>query len=64
MPAETFVDNVTRRRFDNFAEYAALFGEQQAVIAELDVPRIKSARQLPAALRARLPTQAARSEAA
>ena len=25
-PAETFIDNVSRRRFDNFAEYEALYG--------------------------------------
>ena len=54
VPAETFVDNVTRRRFDNFAEYVALYGEDVAAVAEMDVPRVKSARQVPAALRARL----------
>ncbi|MCB4771492.1 Hint domain-containing protein [Ancylobacter sp. Lp-2] len=48
VPAETFVDNVTRRRFDNWQE------APEAPIAELDLPRVKSARQLPAALRARL----------
>jgi hypothetical protein len=52
--AETFVDNVTRRRFDNFAEYAALYGDTAAAIAEMDAPRVKSARQLPHALRERL----------
>jgi hypothetical protein len=63
VPAETFVDNVTRRRFDNFAEYAALHGEAAATLAELDMPRVKSARQLPAGLRARL-TVAASLQAA
>jgi hypothetical protein len=61
VPAETFLDTVTRQRFDNYAEYEALYGDTGATIAEMDAPRIKSARQLPAALRARL---AARAEAA
>ncbi|GGC60876.1 Hint domain-containing protein [Chelatococcus reniformis] len=52
--AETFVDNVTRRRFDNYPEYEALFGESRARIPELELPRVKSARQLPGAVRARL----------
>jgi hypothetical protein len=60
VPAETFVDNVTRRRFDNYAEYEALFGESRARIPELDLPRVKSARQLP---RAVLETLAVRGEA-
>jgi hypothetical protein len=47
VPAETFVDNVTRRRFDNYAEYEALYGDAGATIAELELPRVKSARQLP-----------------
>lgn len=51
MPAETFVDNVTRRRFDNYAEYEARFGPERPTIAELDLPRIKSPRQLPPAIR-------------
>lgn len=49
--AETFVDNVSRRRFDNFAEYAALYGETSVGIAEMDRPRVKSARQLPRSTR-------------
>ena len=57
--AETFVDNVTRRRFDNFAEYAALYGDTAAAIAELDVPRVKSARQLPRAVRDRIAARTA-----
>lgn len=55
--AETFVDNVTRRRFDNWAEYEAMFGDKTA-IDELDLPRVKSARQLPSAMRARLQRRA------
>ena len=48
VPAETFIDNVARRAFDNWEE------APEAAIAELDLPRVKSARQLPAAIRARL----------
>ena len=64
VPAETFVDHVTRRRFDNFAEFEALYGAEQANIAELEMPRIKSARQLPRATQARLEAQAAASAVA
>lgn len=41
-PAETFVDNVNRMGFDNWDEHS---GEE--AIAEMDLPRVKSARQLP-----------------
>jgi len=51
VPAETFVDNVSRRRFDNYAEYEARFGAEETATGELDMPRIKSARQLPNAVR-------------
>jgi len=51
VPAETFVDNVTRRRFENYAEFEALYGDIGPSIAEMERPRIKSARQLPAAIR-------------
>jgi hypothetical protein len=56
--AETFADNVTRRCFDNYAEYEALFGESRARMRELDLPRVKSARQLPRAVRERLAARA------
>jgi hypothetical protein len=62
--AETFVDHVTRRRFDNFAEFEALYGAEQASIAELAMPRIKSARQLPRATRERLAAHAPASRVA
>lgn len=52
-PAETFVDYATRRRFNNYAEYVALYGDER-VIAEMPLPRISSARLLPPAIRARL----------
>jgi hypothetical protein len=58
VPAETFLDTVTRRRFDNFAEYEARYGDTGPVLAEIPAPRIKSARQLPAALRQRLAVRA------
>lgn len=51
-PAETFVDNVDRRSFDNAAEHEALYGDVS--IAEMDLPRAASARQVPAALHNRL----------
>lgn len=52
-PSETFVDVRTRAKFDNFAEYRALYGDEQ-VIAETPLPRISSLRLLPPALRRRL----------
>jgi hypothetical protein len=51
--AETFVDNVSRRTFDNYAEYETLYGEE-TVIPELDQPRAMSRRQVPPATRERL----------
>ncbi len=54
--AETFLDTVTRRRFDNVAEYVALYGDVAPTLVEMDLPRVKSLRQLPQALRARLAT--------
>jgi hypothetical protein len=59
IPAETFVDHVTRRRFDNFAEFEALYGAEQGNIAEIALPRVKSVRQLPRATRDRLDAYAA-----
>jgi uncharacterized repeat protein (TIGR03803 family) len=53
VPAETFVDNVERTAFDNWHEHEALYGHLPA-IEELPLPRAKSARQLPMALRRRL----------
>ena len=45
-PAETYVDYVGRRSFDNHAEYEALYGAER-LIPEMDRPRISSARLLP-----------------
>jgi hypothetical protein len=52
-PTETFVDNVSRRRFHNWVEYEALYPNAQP-IREMDVPRVSAARLLPPATRARL----------
>mgnify|MGYP000271208493 FL=1 len=57
-PAETFVDHVTRRRFDNFAEYEALYGDE-ATIPSLEMPRVSAARLVPQQLRERLGIRAA-----
>ena len=52
-PAETFIDNVSRRVFDNFAEFEALYGEVPEM-EELPYPRVMSARQVPGRIRVRL----------
>jgi hypothetical protein len=49
-PAETFIDNVSRRAFDNFAEFDALYGDVPEM-DELDYPRAMSARQVPETIR-------------
>ena len=59
VPSETFMDNVSRTRFDNFSEYAALYGEAETEMTELDLPRALSPRQLAPAIRSRLAFQAA-----
>ncbi|WP_146343808.1 Hint domain-containing protein [Falsiphaeobacter marinintestinus] len=56
--AETFIDNVSRRVFDNYAEYDALYGDTPEM-TELPYPRAMSARQVPARLRAKLASQKA-----
>jgi len=52
-PAETFVDNVDRLGFDNWAEHEALYPEGKSV-AELPYPRAKSSRQVPVSIRVML----------
>ena len=52
-PTETFVDAAERAAFDNHAEYLELFGVER-IVPEMRMPRIASARLLPAALRHRL----------
>lgn len=44
-PAETFIDTVSRERFDNYAEYRALY-PNAAPMVELELPRVSHARQL------------------
>jgi hypothetical protein len=52
-PAETFVDNADRGHFDNWDSHP-----DHGAIVEMDLPRAKSARQIPAATRARLEARA------
>ncbi|WP_165586915.1 Hint domain-containing protein [Pseudaestuariivita atlantica] len=52
-PAETFIDYLGRRNFDNHDEYLALYGAER-IIPELPQPRISSARLVPQVIRDRL----------
>ena len=52
-PAETFIDNVSRRVFDNYAEFEKLYGDVPEM-EELPYPRAMSARQVPGRVWARL----------
>ncbi len=61
-PAETFVDNIDRLGFDNWAERAAMAAE--GGITEMAYPRAKSIRQVPVAIRKRLGAIAAAMDAA
>jgi hypothetical protein len=56
-PAETFVDNVDRMNFDNWAEHEALFPEGKTV-SELPYPRAKAHRQVPVYIRVALAERA------
>lgn len=49
VPAETFVDNVSREIFDNWAEHEAIV--DPAPVREMDLPRARSSRQVPMAIR-------------
>jgi hypothetical protein len=55
--AETFVDNVDRMGFDNWAEHEALYPDGRA-IEELRHPRAKAWRQVPINIRAMLADRA------
>lgn len=55
---ESYVDNVDRGAFSNYAEYVALYGNA-SVIREMDLPRAKSARQVPDAVRSQIAARAA-----
>jgi hypothetical protein len=56
-PAETFVDNVDRLNFDNWAEHLALYPEGKS-INELPYPRAKAHRQVPVNIRVKLADRA------
>ncbi|MGO8737325.1 Hint domain-containing protein [Rhodoblastus sp.] len=56
-PAETFVDNVDRLGFDNWAEFEALYPQGKAV-EELPYPRAKAHRQVPVYIRVALADRA------
>ena len=56
-PAETFIDNVDRMGFDNWAEHEALYPTGK-VMEELPYPRAKSHRQVPMRIRAKLAERA------
>jgi hypothetical protein len=51
--AESFIDNVSRRSFDNYAEFEELYGDVPEM-EELPYPRAMSARQVPESIRSRL----------
>ena len=51
--AETFVDYVTRSRFDNYQEYLDLFGSEKSIV-EIAKPRVSAQRQLPSYLAQKL----------
>ena len=55
---ETYIDHISRRVFDNYAEYEAMYG-QEVEMQELSLPRITTARQVPEHIRARLAKPAA-----
>lgn len=56
-PAETFIDNVSRRAFDNYAEFESLYGDVPE-IEEMAYPRAMSARQVPQRIKASLASNA------
>jgi len=56
-PAETFIDNIERMNFDNWAEHQALYPEGKT-ISEMPYPRAKSHRQVPVSVRALLAERA------
>jgi hypothetical protein len=45
VPAETFIDNVSRRQFDNYAEFDAMY-PNALMMTELDIPRVPFRRQI------------------
>jgi hypothetical protein len=63
VPAETFVDKVTRMGFDNWAEHEAPYGDEPT-IPEMPYPRVQSRRQLPLEIRAQMDDRARQLTAA
>ena len=61
--SETFVDNVSRRAFDNCAEFVKLHGDQPE-IKELPHPRASNVRHLPTLIKTRLGIGAGKESAA
>jgi hypothetical protein len=57
VPCETFIDNVSRQQFDNYAEYQALY-PFSTVMKELPLPRVRHRRQLPSAIATRIDQRA------
>lgn len=51
--AETFIDYLDRRAFDNYREYLDLYGAER-IIREMPAPRISAARLVPETIRRRL----------
>lgn len=51
--AETYIDHVGRRSFDNYADYIAQFGIEETLV-EMPYARVSARRQLPSALKDRL----------
>ncbi len=56
-PAETFIDNVDRLSFDNWAEHEAMYPAGREM-QELPYPRAKAHRQVPMRIRAKLAERA------
>jgi ELWxxDGT repeat protein len=57
-PAETFVDNVDRLAFDNWAEHEALYPEGKPIV-EMPYPRAKAYRQVPRRIKLELEARCA-----
>jgi autotransporter-associated beta strand protein len=57
VPAETFIDNVDRMNFDNWAEHEALYPDGKP-IEDMPFPRAKGRRQVPMHIRAALEARA------
>jgi hypothetical protein len=57
-PAETFVDNVDRLAFDNWAEHEALYPEGKPIV-EVPYPRAKAYRQVPRRIKLELEARCA-----